>query len=113
MNAYAGRWLVVSGFGGWALCVLYVVACLAAPSVVGDAGCELAPGSSVFGQASRSWLPPGTTCTYDLSAHGLPADVVIGPSPLRLAVLGGALAGLPVLVHLRRLLRTGNTAVTA
>ncbi|MDQ3902008.1 MAG: hypothetical protein M3319_16730, partial [Actinomycetota bacterium] len=62
-----------------------------------------ASGSSVFGQASRSWLPPGTTCTYDLSDYGLPTNVVIRPTPLRLAVVG-ALVGLPALLHLRRLL---------
>ena len=36
-------------------------------------------------QVCRSWLPPGTTCTYDLSGYGLPTNVVIGAPPLRLA----------------------------
>lgn len=113
MNAYAGRWLIIAGVAGWALCVLYVLACLVSPSIVGDAGCELAPGSSVFGEASRSWLPPGTTCTYDLSDYGLPDEVVIGPSPLRLAVVAGALTGGPVVLYLRRLLRTRHSPVHA
>ena len=111
VTPYAGRWLLVTDFVGWALCTLYVVACWTSPSIVGDAGCELGSGSSVFGEASRSWLPPGTTCTYDLSNYGLSADVVIGPSPLRLLVLAVALVGLPVLAYLRRLLRECRSPV--
>lgn len=113
MTAYAGRWLIITGIVGWALCALYVLACWASPSIVGDSGCELAPGSSVFGDASRSWLPPGTTCTYDLSDYGLPADVAIAPSPLRLLVLGATLAGLPVLVYLRQVLRDPQVPLSA
>ena len=104
MTSYPGRWLVLAGQAGWALCVLYVIACWVAPHVVGTAGCELAPGSSVFGTATTSWLPPGTTCTYDLSEHGLPANVVTRPSELRFVVLAAALLGQPLLAHLRRLL---------
>lgn len=113
MNAYAGRWLVTTGIVGWALSALYVIACWASPSIVGDAGCELGSGSSAFGDASRSWLPPGTTCTYDLSNYDLPSDVVVGPSPLRLLVLGAALAGLPVLMYLRGILRNRQSRVNA
>ena len=103
MSTFPGRRLVTAGFVLWAVSVLYVLGCLVAPSVVGDTACELVRGSSVLGEVSRNWLPPGTTCTYDLSAHGLP-DVVVRPSPLRLLVLGVAVAGLPVLLYLRRLL---------
>lgn len=101
---YPGRWLVTVGCVVWGVAVLYLAACLVSPSLAGAAGCELAPGSSVFGDASRSWLPPGTTCTYDLSGYGLPADVVVDPSPLRFAVVGVVLAGPPALLHVHRLL---------
>ena len=47
--------------------------------------------------ASRSWLPPGTACTYDLRDTGIPAEepLVIGPSPVRLLVVGAGLSGFP------------------
>ena len=94
MRTYPGRGLLAVAFAAWAASVLLVAAWLVAPSLVGATACELAPGSSVFGEASRRWLPPGTTCTYDLSAYGLPTDVVDDPSPLRLVVVGAALVGL-------------------
>ena len=100
VTAYPGRWLVTLGYLAWVLCVMYVVACLAAPSMFGY--CELTPGSSVFGEATRSWLPPGTTCTYELSPYG---RLVLSPSPMRLVVIALALTGLPVLRHLGHLLR--------
>jgi hypothetical protein len=102
MSAYPGRWLVTLGYMLWAASVLYVVACLAAPSVVGHTGCELTPGSSVYGEASRTWLPPGTTCTWELSGYG---RYVTSPSPVRLVVVGMALVGLPLLRYLAGLLR--------
>ncbi len=102
MSAYPGRWLVVLGYLLWAASVLYVVACLAAPSVVGDIGCELTPGSSFYGEASRSWLPPGTTCTWELESYG---RYVTSPSPVRLVVVVMALAGLPLVRYVSGLLR--------
>jgi hypothetical protein len=105
MNAYPGRRLLIAGWAVWVLALLVVLGYLVAPSIVGDAGCELIRGSSVYGEASGSWLPPGTTCTYDLSAYGLPADLVVSPSPLRLLPVAVAVAGVPVLARLCRLLR--------
>jgi hypothetical protein len=105
LTAWPGRRLLRLGLLLWVASVLYVVACLIEPSVVDPTGCELAPGSSVFGDPTRSWLPPGTTCTYDLSGFGLPEHVVIRPSPARLVVVVLAVLGLPLLHHLRRLLR--------
>jgi hypothetical protein len=97
------RGLIVIGYVGWALCVLYLAGCLVAPSLLANTGCELTPGGSVFGVATRSWVPPGTTCTYDLSQYGITGDVVIGPSPLRLLFVAPALIGLPLI---RRFSRT-------
>ena len=75
----------------WALGVLLTLAWLVAPAV---AVCELVPGSSVLGEASRSWLPPGTTCTYELPiGPGEPVVFVERPSALRLVVLGGVVVG--------------------
>lgn len=107
MTSYPGREVVTAGVAVWTAALLYVLGCLVAPSLVGTSSCELAPGSSVFGEASRSWLPPGTTCTYDVSSSGLPVEVVTTPSPLRLVVVAVVLIGPPVLLHLRRLLRRG------
>ena len=103
VTSYPGRWLVRLGYAAWVVSVAYVLACLAAPSMFG--GCELTPGSSVFGDATRSWLPPGTTCTYDLSGYGLSENFVTRPSPVRLVVVAMALTGFPLLQYLRRLLK--------
>lgn len=102
VSAYPGRWLVTLGYVLWAASLLYVLGCLAAPSVLGSLGCELTPGSSVYGEASRSWLPPGTTCTYELRGYG---PYVTHPSPARLLVVAMALVGLPLTRHLGGLLR--------
>lgn len=101
MRAYPGRWLVALGYLVWVSSVLYVVACLLAPAATGSTGCELTPGSSVFGEASRSWLPPGTTCTWELNGYG---RYVTTPSPVRLVVVAMALTGFPLLRYLSRLL---------
>lgn len=108
MTSYPGRWLVVLGYVGWVLCVLLVVACLVAPS--GSTTCDLSPGASIFGEASRSWLPPGTTCTWDLSLYGLSSNVVDRPSPLRLVVVVAALVGLPLVRYVARLLKRAAVA---
>jgi hypothetical protein len=104
---YPGRWLVTLGYVVWVGSVVYVAACLVAASLLGDLSCELVPGSSLYGEASRSWLPPGRTCTYDLSAIGseLPGSfVTTTPSPLRLVFVAIAIAGLPLLRYLSRLM---------
>lgn len=105
VTSYPGRWLVTLGYAVWIGSVVYVVACLAAPSMLGDLGCELVPGSSVYGEATRSWLPPGTTCSYDLSGFGLSDHFVTGPPPLRLLVVAMALTGFPLLSSLGHLLK--------
>jgi hypothetical protein len=101
VSSYPGRWLVVLGLVLWVVSVLYLAACLAGPSLLGGTACELAPGSSVFREASRSWLPPGTTCTWELGGYGRHVE---GPSPLRLVVVVWALAGWPLTRYLHGLL---------
>ena len=103
MRALLDRWPSLLGWTVWVVAVLSVVAWWTAPAVFGDALlCELAPGSSVYGRADRSWLPPGNTCTYP-SPSGV---LVAGPPPWRLAVVAVAVAGGAALVgrvgHRRR-----------
>ena len=93
-----------SGLGLWLLSLLLTASYLAEP-FLGFAGCELVPGTSLYGEPGRSWFPPGQTCSYALPGTleaGQP--LVLGPPTLRLLVVGIALAGLPVCVRLRRLL---------
>lgn len=110
MKNYPGRWLVAVVVLLWAVSVLYVIACLLAPTVIGEAGCELAPGTSIYGSASRSWLPPGTTCTYNLTDAQVPAEnYVVAPSTERLLLVAVAIMGLPLAYHLHRVLsRAGS-----
>lgn len=59
-----------------------------------DTDCELSPGSSVYGVAERSWLPPGQTCTYDLEQPGLESfetDPGAASFALPAALIAGAL----------------------
>ncbi len=105
MTPYPGRWLVTLGYVLWVASVAYVLACWASPWVYGNVGCEFGRGTSVYGDATRSWLPPGTTCTYDLSAFGLPDHYQYGPSPVRLLVVAMALTGFPLLRYLGGLLK--------
>ncbi|MET1059045.1 MAG: hypothetical protein ABWX84_05585 [Nocardioides sp.] len=104
-DAYTGRWLVWSALGIWVVSLLLTGYYLAEPSL-GFAGCELVPGSSRYGESSRSWLPPGQTCTYALpAALGQGQPLIEEPPTLRLLVAGMALTGLPLCLHLRRMLR--------
>lgn len=97
---YRGRWLVRSSF---------VLAGLSAALVVGwlvlatdrVLMCDLGEASSRWGDAERTWLPPGTTCTWWLD--GTPHTD--RPDASRLAVLAMALFGVPLGLYLRGLLR--------
>lgn len=114
MTHYPGRWLVTLGYVVWAASVVYVAACLAAASLFSDLSCELVPGSSSYGEASRSWLPPGGTCTHDLRGAGAKVSgsfVTTSPSPLRLVFVAITIAGVPVLRHLSRLLKRSASVV--
>ncbi len=48
--------------------------------------CELAPGTSVYGDADWSWFPPGVECTYDEDSLGRVARHIDSPSLDRLAI---------------------------
>lgn len=67
--------------------------------------CELTPGSSSFGEATRSWIPPGTTCTYDLSGYGIATPPGGRSSPLCPVFMVVAVFGLPVLMYVTRAMR--------
>lgn len=91
-NGSLVRRLVV---GMW-LCTLVVWLLLTAAqwAFSSDTDCELSPGSSVYGEAGRSWLPPGQTCTYDLGQPGLEPfeiDPGVASSVLPAALIAGAL----------------------
>ncbi len=101
-TSFPGRWLVIGSLAIWFLAVLTTAAWLIAPAAADSVTCELSAGGSVFGEASRSWIPPGTTCTYDLGEYG---RYVTGPAPARLIVVAVALVAPPVIWHLTRLLR--------
>jgi hypothetical protein len=107
---YPGRWLVNASFVVWGLCALLVVAYLAPWGVDDMTDCELSPGVSVFGEASRSWFPPGVTCTWDLADGGRYVD---RPPMLRLVVVALAVVGPFASLYLRRLLRSSDVAERA
>jgi hypothetical protein len=101
---YPGRRLVNASFLVWGLCAVVVVAYLAPWGVDDITSCATSPGGSNFGKASRSWFPPGVTCTWP-SADGAP--YVERPPVLRLLVVALAVVGPVVSLHLRRVLRAG------
>lgn len=100
MSAYPGRWLVAASFTLAGLSAALVVLWLALGN---DAllMCDLGEASSRWGSADRSWLPPGTTCRWNLNG----TEHVDRPDLARLAVLAMALLGVPLGLYLRRLLR--------
>lgn len=98
---YPGRWLINASFILWGLCALLVIAYLA-PWGVSDTSCDLAPGVSVFGDATRSWFAPGVTCSWD-NLNG--AQHVDRPPMARMIIVALAVAGPMVSLYLRGLLR--------
>jgi hypothetical protein len=106
-SGYPGRWLVGTSFLLAAISAVVVLLWL----TVGNDPlmCDFGEASSLYGTADRSWLPPGTTCTWEMNgiAH------VDSPEPARFAVLAMALLGVPLGLYLRRLLRpTREDAMT-
>lgn len=84
------------------ICALLVLGWLGSAAWWGDTACEISRGSSLYGQASVSWLPPGRTCTY---TDVLPGEThVDSPDWSRLVVLGIAIVGLPATLYTRRAL---------
>lgn len=86
---------------------LLVVGWLVSAAWWGDTACEFAPGSSLYGEATVSWLPPGRTCTY---TDVIPGEThVDSPEWSRLVVLGVALLGLPMAMNAQRALGAAKT----
>jgi len=82
----------------WLLLLLAWIARLALEAGAGSVGCELTPGSSVFGTPNWGWFPPGVTCTYLLpDGH----TVVQGPPALRWLVAAVLLLGVLALATAR------------
>ena len=76
-------WLVWSAAVAVPVGVLVVEALLLGPTA-----CELAAGSSVYGDATWSWLPPGVACRWELEVGGDTSTVVTsGPSWARVGML--------------------------
>ena len=81
--------------------MLLVIGWVVSAVYSGDTACEFTPGSSNYGEASVSWLPPGRTCTYqDATDPGQPH--VDSPDWSRFLVLGIAVFGLPMARYMQR-----------
>jgi hypothetical protein len=103
MSAYPGRWLVAASFVLSALSAAIVVLWLA----LGNEAmlmCDLGEASSQWGSADLSWLPPGTTCRWNVNG----IEHVDGPDPSRFVVLAMAILGVPLGLYLRRLLHPAS-----
>ncbi len=102
-SVYPGRWLVAASFVLAALSAAVVVLWLALGN---DATvmCDFGEASSLFGSADRSWLPPGTTCSW--TVNGI--EHVDSPDSSRFVVLAMALLGVPLGLYLRRLIRSAH-----
>ena len=76
-------WLV------WGVVVAALVGVLVVEaSLLGPTSCELAAGSSIYGDASWSWLPPGVACRWELDlGAGTPIVVAAGPSWARIGMV--------------------------
>jgi opacity protein-like surface antigen len=102
-SGYPGRWLVAVSFVLAALSAAVVAVWLALGN---DATlmCDFGEASSLFGSADRTWLPPGTTCSWNVNG----IEHVDSPDPSRFAVLAMALLGVPLGLYLRRVLRPAH-----
>ncbi|GAB6983950.1 hypothetical protein [Nocardioides pyridinolyticus] len=97
-SAYPGRWLVGTSYALAALSAAIIVFWLW--TAESSLRCDFAMASSFYGTAERTWLPPGTTCSW----HAADTEHVDRPDPARLAVVAMALCGVPLGRYLRRLL---------
>jgi hypothetical protein len=97
-----GRHALTRGTIGWlvwgALAAALVGTLVVEAMLLGPTSCELAAGSSIYGEASWSWLPPGVACRWELELGGdVPVVVTSGPSWARMGmalVLAGWAAAL-------------------
>lgn len=65
-------------------------------ALLGDLGCELRPGTSIYGDRSWSWFPPGGVCEWD-AFQAPPDGDHQEPSLLRLPAIG-VLGTVPVML---------------
>jgi hypothetical protein len=75
-------WLVWSAAAAALVGVLVVEALLLGPT-----SCELAAGSSIYGDATWSWLPPGVACRWELEVGGDTTVITSAPSWARVGML--------------------------
>lgn len=52
-------------------------------ATMGPTSCELATGSSIYGDASWSWLPPGVRCEWGTEVEGEPVRIAEDPPVAR------------------------------
>jgi len=84
----------------WSLLALAWIGSVVAEQLLfgSDVGCELSPGSSVFGDAGWSWIPLGRTCTWSVDG----ATVIHGPSLTELLIPATLAVWLVTLLRVRR-----------
>ncbi|MEX0427296.1 hypothetical protein AB3X52_06675 [Nocardioides sp. DS6] len=113
MDVYPGRWIIVLGYLVTAICAALVIFWLVTPAFADPYLCTPIWGNGQYGDPSRSWIPPGTSCTFHARASGMQIDIVNRPTAWRLIPLLAAVTGFPLTRHLRRLLRRAAVAPRA
>jgi len=97
--SYRGRCLVRLTWFSIVSSILLTIGCLLIVPVLGSTSSEFQQGSSLYGDASVSWLPPGRTCTW----VGLAGEHVDRPDLSRLLVVALAIFCAPIASYLERL----------
>ena len=110
VDVYPGRWIIVLGYVVTVVCATVVIVWLVAPSFAGAHTCLPIWDSGQYGDPSRSWVPPGTACTFHGRASGMQIDIVDRPTAWRLVPLLVAVTGFPLTRHLHHLLRRAAVA---
>lgn len=84
--------MVIAGLALWAVCCAAWAGYVTLErALVSDTSCPFTAGSSNYGEATWSWLPPGVTCTWrGVDFNGTEYVLVQSPPPSR-AILGGVL----------------------
>lgn len=76
------------GWLAWGVAMAALVGFLVVEAMLlGPTSCELAAGSSIYGDASWSWLPPGVACRWELEVGGVPTVLTSGPSWARVGMV--------------------------
>lgn len=100
-RAYPGSWVVVLLSVATVISALTLAYWLLYFPTNDLLQCAYAPNASLYGEATRSWLPPDTTCTWTLGG----TTHVVEPELSRLAVVALAVLGGPLAYYLHRCLR--------